>query len=284
MSQIDYKDVTIETVDRAVRDWFDKTVDARVSGQDGDNQKVPVQFSSGERWRTGRSKQGFRDENGILILPIIALRRTNIEPDPTKMALGIQTENFQIAKRVDPKSNDIKNLEGLKPAQIARKYPAIYDVYTIPYPDRVIGSYQIVIQTQYITQMNQILQKIWQSLDIQKSFVAPLENDGRKPPRSTQYGTGDPYGRPGAIQAPYVVGFMESTRNAGDNFEEFTDTERIIKYTTEVKVPFAIQSSPNGEKDSIQVERTAYKVVIKDENVTFVDDPAELDKIFGKLR
>lgn len=284
MSDVQYSDITIETIDRAIRDWFDRTVDARVEGANGELGKVPVQFSSGERWSTGRTKQAFRDENGVLILPVIALRRTNIDPDPTKMALGVQTENIQIATRVDPKTAHIKALENMKPATIRRNYPAIYDIYTIPYPDRLVATYQMVVQAQYITQMNEILQRVWRSLDIQKSFVAPFQNDGRHPPRANQYGVSDPYERAKPLSTPYVVGFFDSAAADGSNFEEFTDTERIVKYTTDVRVPFVLQTTTDGERAPVQVQRTAYKVTIKDENVTFVDDPEELDAIFGKLR
>jgi len=277
-----YHNVYIETIDRSIRDWFDKTVNVRVKVSDGSMFKVPVQFSQGERWAAGRTKQGFRDSNGVLILPIIALRRVGIRNDPTKMALGVQTENIQIAKLVDPKTNEIKNAENLKPNQLARKYPAIYDVYTIPYPNRLQGNYQLVIQTQYITQMNEILQKIWRSLDIQKSFVAPFENDGRHTPRSDQFG--GPYREAAPLSKPYVVGFMEEDMADGGNLEEFTDQERIIKYTTSINVPFALQTSPEGEVPAVQVTRTAYKVVLKDENFHFVNDPDELDRIFGKLK
>jgi len=278
----EYENVYIETIDRAIRDWLDKTVNVRVQVADGSLFKVPVQFSQGERWSAGRTKQAFRDENGVLILPIIAVRRTGIKNDPTKMALGVQTENIQIAKLIDPKTNEIKNAEGLKPGPLARKYPAIYDVYTIPYPDRLIGNYQLVIQAQYITQMNEILQKIWRSLDIQKTFVAPFENDGRHTPRSDQFG--GPYREAAPLNKPYVVGFMEEDMADGGNLEEFTDTERIIKYTTNITVPFALQTSPEGEVPAVQVTRTAYKAVFKDENFHFVDDPDEMDKIFGKLK
>jgi hypothetical protein len=283
MSQfVEYTPTTIESVDRAIRDWFDKTVNVRVTSANNELMKVPVNFSSGERWATGRTKQGFRDSNGVLILPIIAVRRTNISPDPTKMALGTQTENIQIAKLVDPKSNDIKNLEGLKPEQFRRKYPAIYDVYTIPFPNSLVANYQLVIQAQYITQMNEILQKIWRSLDIQKSFVAPFENDGRHTPRSDQFG--GPYRAVAPLKGPYVVGFLEGDASDAGNFEEFTDSERIIKYTTNLSVPFVMHNSPEGEVPAVQITRTAYKAVFKDENFTFVDDPEELDKIFGKLK
>jgi len=275
---VDYADITVETVDRAIRDWFDRTVDVRVKTPQEELKKVPVIFSSGERWSIGRTKQAFRDDNGVLILPIISIRRTGIAPDPTKLALGTQTDKLQIAIRVDPKSNDIKNLERHKDPLDKRDYPPVYNVYTIPFPERMISTYQMVVQTQYISQMNDILEKIWRSLDIQKSFVAPFENNGRQPPRGYQYGS--PYRNVPDLPVRYVVGFMDNPANDSGNFEEFTDSERIIKYSTEITVPFALQLTPEGGSSPVQVEQTAYKVVVRDENVHFVDDPDELEKIF----
>lgn len=279
-----HTDLTIEGVDRAIRDWFDKTVDARVLHADGSLRKVPINFSQGERWSIGRTIGTFRDANGVLILPIIGLRRTGIDPDNTRMALGTQVPSIQVTRLVDPKSNDLKNLEAAKPHAVQRNYPPVYDIYTIPFPNSVVINYQLVVQAQYISQMNEILQKFWHELDLQKSFVAPLQNLGRHPPRAGQYGEPDPYSPPKPLDFPYVVGFLESNESAGDNFEEFTDQERVVKYATEVRVPCVLQTTPEGEQPSVRVQRTAYKFVFKDENFTFVDDPAELDKIFGKRR
>lgn len=271
--------ITIRTVDQAVRDWFDKTLTAVVKTNDGDSKIVPTIFSQGERWAIGRTKGALRDENGVLMLPVISIRRTTVDPDPSQTALGVQTENITIAKRVDPKTGDLQALEQLKSASNRLPYPpVVYDVYSIPFPDRVILNYQVVIQTQYITQMNDILQKMWRMMDIQKSFVIPLQNDGRKPPRSNGYRDAK------ALNAPYLVGFFEDTYSDAGNFEEFTDTERIIKYNTSFIVPAALSTSPEGTEPLIRVERTAYKVVIPEENVHWVDDPAELDKIFGPER
>ena len=274
-----YQNVGIETIDRAIRDWFDKTVDVRVRIPNGDLMKVPVQFSQGERWA---ARSAFRDENGVLILPIIAVRRVGIDPDPTKMALGCQTEYITVATMVDPKTNDIQNLEAKKFP--GKEYQPIFDVYTIPFPDRVLANYQLVIQAQYISQMNEILQKIWRSLDIQKSFVAPFQNDGRKPPRQNQYGNANPYEPVKPLNSPYVVGFLEETASDAGNFEEFTDGERIVKYTSSVKVPCALSTSPEGEPPALQVQRTAYKLVLKMEEVKTAADMEELDGIFGWLR
>ena len=271
-----YQNINLEDIDRAIRDWFDKTVNAHVKTPQQELQKVPVIFSSGERWSTGRMRQVFRDENGVLILPIISVRRVSIEPDPSKMALGVQTDRIQIAKRVDPKTSQIRNLYP------NRKYPAIYDVYTIPFPDRMQAMYQLVVQTQFISQMNDILQKTWRVLDIQKSFVAPFENDGRQPPRVNQYGS--PYEAVKPLPGRYVVGFLDSTATDSGNIEEFTDAERIVKYSTEVRVPFVLLTAPEGEPSPVKVERTAYKLVLKESAIDTYHDPEVMDEIFGPLK
>lgn len=284
VSQASYTPTTIKTVDQAVFDWFDKTVNARVPVEESGSsvlKKVPVFFSTGERWAVGRTRQTFRDENGVLILPIIAVRRTGIDPDPTRMALGCQTDFIQVAVEVDPKTNDIRNLEPAKAPSLRRDYPPVFDVFTIPFPDRVVANYQLVVQTQYIGQMNDILQKMWKSLDIQKSFVAPFVNDGRQPPRRNQYGSANPYQDPEPLKSPYVVGFFEDTRASADNFEEFTDTERIIKWTTSLTVPAALQRTGEGEQPALQVQRTAYRVIMKTEIVRQASTQEELDAIFG---
>jgi hypothetical protein len=213
------------------------------------------------------------------MLPVMAVRRVSIDPDASQTALAVQTNNITIAKRVDPKTGDLQSLEQLKPGADRLPYPpVVYDVYTIPYPDRVMFNYDLVIQTQYISQMNDILQKIWRMLDIQKSFVIPLENDGRKPPRASGYRDVKP------IDRPYLVGFFDDNYADSGNFEEMTDGERIIKYNTSFWIPAALSTSPEGTEPLIRVERTAYKVVIPEENVRWVDDPEELEDIFGPAR
>ena len=277
MTGPDFQEITIETVDRAIKDWFDKTVNVRVQSPQAELRKVPVVFSSGERWAIGRTKQTFRDDNGVLILPIISVRRTGLNPDPTKLALGTQTEKLQFAVQVDPDTSQIQNNEVGK--KDPNSFPPVYDVYSMPFPDRMIATYQLVVQAQFIGQMNDILQKIFRSLDIQKSFVAPFENDGRVPPRQYQYA--EPYRPVPPLNGRYVVGFMENSQADSGNFVEFTDQERVVKYNTEFTVPCALQPAIEGGAPLVKVERTAYRVNFKMEAVTKAQNQEELDKIFG---
>ncbi len=271
-----YRNITLETIDQAITDWFDQTVDAHVVFPNKERKKVPVGFSSGERWVTGRSKRGIRDSNGVIILPIIAVRRTGIDPMGSMSALGIETPTLQISKRLTAKTNDLANLHvNRDPAYRTPSKPVLYEVTTIPFPDRSVFTYEIQIQAQYITQMNAILEKIFHELDLNKSFVAPFQNDSRHPP------IGEDFEKRVALDRDYVVGFFDSNIGDSGNFEEFTDQERIVRFATSIRVPAVLQLNPEGEKSSIKIERTSFLLNFGKEKVTFVDTQEEADKIFG---
>lgn len=273
--------VTIESIDAAIIDWFDRTVDAHVEGPTNSRVKVPVRLGSGERWATGREKKGTRDALGQLILPIISIRRTAVDPDLTMQALGTETPTIQIAKRISPKTNNLQVLNNAAiPSLRFPTSPVVYEVTTIPFPERKVMTYEIQIQAQYVTQMNAILEKIWDNTEMQNSFVAVFDNVNRVPPKGEEFENRKP------LSSHYVVGFFDSTNSAGGNFDEFTDQERIVQYNTTIRVPAVLQLDPEGTKPAIKVERTSFNLQFNAESTHFVDDPYELELIFsnGKLR
>ena len=275
----EYRNVTLETIDLAIRDWFDRTVDAHVSHPGGDRKKVMVTMAAGERWVTARQKRAFRDKNGVLMLPIISIRRSSIEPAQNMSALGTETAVMQISRKVSKKTNDLLNLHKSRdPSRRIPSKPVLYEVTTIPFPDRSVLTYEIQVQAQYITQMNSILEKMFHELDMSKSFVAPFDNDNRHPPIGVEFEERK------LIDYGYVVGFFDSTLSDGGNFEEFTDQERIVRFNTSIRVPAVLQLDPEGERPSIKTETTAYTVTFGEESVKFVDDPEELEKIFGNKK
>jgi hypothetical protein len=271
------QNVRLEDVDLAIRDWFDKTVDSHVQQPNGDRKKVSVGWSAGERWVSSRTKKGIRDDNGVLILPIISIRRSSIEPSPIMSSLGAETPTLQISRQISKKTNDLANLWSLRdPSRRQPLKPVVYEITTIPFPDRNILTYEVQIQAQYIGQMNTIIEKIFHELDISKSFVAPFDNEGRHPPIGETFETRKP------LNKEYVVGFFDSTISDGGNFEEFTDQERIVRFNTSIKVPAVLRLDPEGEKPGIEVTRTAFGIDFGDEQANFVDNYDDLEKIFGK--
>ncbi len=270
--------VTLETVDQAIKDWFDRTVDAHVEQPNAPRRKVPVIFSSGERFVTSRQRKGIRDKNGVLMLPIVSVRRTGIDPQPDMQALGTETARLSFSRQVSGKTNTLMNLNtSREPAQRMRE-PVVHEITSIPFPDRNVMTYEIMVQAQYTSQMNSILEKMFHQLDLQRSFVAPFLNDDRQPPRGEPFETREP------LKTGYVCGFFDANMSDSGNFDEFTDQERIVRYTTSITVPTTLQLDPEGVEPSLKVERTAFGLNFGDESVRFVDDPYELEIIFGKRR
>lgn len=271
-----YQPVTIEDVDRAIASWFNLTVDAHVKQPNGDRKKVVVNWSSGERWVTSRTKRGVRDNNGVLILPIISVRRSNIEPDPSASALGIETARLTFSRRISKKTNDYMNLEVLKPlSQRLLTKPEVFEVWSIPFPDKNKITYEVQIQAQYISQMNAILEKFFNELDIGKSFVAELDNPGKHPQTGVEF---EDRKSPGKA---YVVGLLNSSISDSGNLEEFTDQERIIMFNTSITVPAVLQLDPEGEKPALKYEHSAFGIRFSDEDAVFVTNKEDIEKIFG---
>lgn len=272
----EYQNITIEDVDQALYDHFDRVVDAHVRHPTDDLRKVPVMFASGERWVTGRDQRGIRDKNGVLILPVMSLRRTSIEQNTTMSALGTETEKITVARRVDGKTGIVQNAISSRSLPNRKTDGAVvYEVTTIPFPDRSIAFYELVVQTQYQTQMNEILEKIFANFSLQKSMVFPVRSS-----KGTIAQPDKDFDERKPMTGYYFVGFAEAAASDSGNLEEFTDTERIVKYKMDIRVPIYLQLDPEGMRPAVQTEKTAFKVGFGDENVCFVDDEYELDLIF----
>lgn len=274
-----YRDISLRTLDEGIRNWFDRVLSAHVPTASGEMKKVKVIFASGERWATAKQKKGIRDDNGVLILPIITIRRTALEPSPRMAAPAVEDQNFVITKRIDPKTNLIKNNAAVRDLVASRssKDAAVYEVTTIPFPDFSVMSYEIMIQTSYMSHMNIIVEKLFHLLDLQKTFTVDLDDMGRDP-AANGLNFDDRKGPSGF----YFVAFMDPTVNIRDNIEEFTDQERIIRYTFGIKVPTYTLTDPEGTKASIQKEYTSFELKFRDEVVHQPLDPYEIELVFSQ--
>lgn len=71
------KPLTLTDIDRAMLKWWDEKLSIHLTVDDGSKRKVPVLFVAQERWSLAR-EEGIRDENGTIVLPIIAISRTKV--------------------------------------------------------------------------------------------------------------------------------------------------------------------------------------------------------------
>ena len=281
-------------VDRGVKRWFDRVVDSYVSHPDGSKRKVPVRFSSGERWVAASDRQGIRDKNGQLVLPVIHVHRTAFDPVTPSTALGANVPRLQVARLVSEKTTALANLDLNRPISQRRlRDSAVYEIVTLPFPTNGRMIYKVRIQASTMQHMNEISEKVMNCLEFfdVPSFVISLEGNERPEADPTGDGSTERVPEdhaPFEVRTPlsdyYFVGYLDGDWSDGGNLDEFTDQERIVQMDFGFHVPVALQLDPEGKRPAVQVERTAFTVRMGDEEVHFVDDPADLDKIFGPLK
>lgn len=260
----------IEDVDVAMFNLFDKDNQIYIVTRDDESidqfkKKVPVVFATGERFALRERRNPIRNKSGALILPIISIRRTGLNQAKENMgsAIGQDTGDFVIKKRLssrDPKYQNAINKLGLKnqenvasqtnlldqvnqtgssPGTLATRRGAfskttdgllqnnisknITEIISIPFPIRYTVKYEITFWSSFQTHMNQMLEKVMTNYDGQ----------GRTYKLTTDKGY-------------YFVAYFSDDIETQDNFEEFTDDERVHKYVFNVEVTAYMVANQNG--------------------------------------
>lgn len=283
--------IRIEDIDRGVKRWFQDFVSAHVRDEEGEQHRVPVLVGTGERWVMAADRQGIRDRDGRLILPVIHISQKNLDTSQGDLAIGINTPTMTFSRRVSPKTAQLAALDNRRPLSERRlTQGAVHEVWTIPFPANGVFSYRVRVQAQKRTHVNQIMEKIINSYEFFNVDSFVIELDGRGHPDGIPTGQGSTELAPAdhqafddrlPLRAPYVVAYLEGAIDDASNFDEFTDQERIVQLEFGFRIPAALQLDPEGKRPAVQRDLTAFTVQMGDENVVVVDDPYELELIFG---
>ena len=263
---------SIEDVDRALFDLFDRQLPFTYRRKSG-TKRAPVIFATGERFAVLRRKQPLRDKSGVLILPLISIMRTGITQNPTIGAGTAQNTPMVIKRRLTPEDQNyqrIINQSGLRnsddhvvgfrpevkvskdgpfstgsipdPSRImsvgaslapssANLNPTlnnnIFEIITMPPPKYYTATYEITFWTQYTTQMNSMIMSL---MSMYQSYVQ----------RTFKLETPKGY---------WFVAYAGESLNSDNNFDDFTDSERLVRYSFEITVPAYIVGNviPGGQ-------------------------------------
>ena len=268
----------IEDIDRAVFELFDKRLCFEVD-INHETTKVPVVFSTGERVSLTRRAKPIRDVNNAIILPVIAIKRGTINHSPSLGGLGTAIAfrdqgDIVIKKRLDSNDRGYQNLinklklknqdnvatrknfqdkenfpgNDAKPGTVASRTNKnnlsyrdsttgqlldpdltdnIFEIITMPYPKFIAISYQIIIWTQYVQHMNHMVENLISSFDGQERGFRIETDKGYK---FTLY-VGDQF-------------------QTSDNFDNFSNDERIVKLSFDAKVSGYVFATQNpGQKN-----------------------------------
>jgi hypothetical protein len=144
--------VTLETINGILMNYMRDTIQPMIT--ENDMQKVvPIEYGSGERWQTIRQDGFLREPStGKLLAPLIVVRRTAVKQGQlinpnnkyvyTTLATGWNVNNVY---------DQFAVLNRIRPAQQLR---------TVIVPDYMDLSYEIVMWTEYQSQMDTLIEQI----------------------------------------------------------------------------------------------------------------------------
>ena len=276
--EISIPSCTVEDVDRAMFTLFNENLDLFYK-QDGAIVRVPVIFATGERFAILSRNKPLRDDNDTLILPLISIARSGLSKDLTRGMGTNQSQPITIKRRLskdDPIYQRLVNREalmnqddrvndshlivtgltgskgaGTKPGEIATRRPRgetatvyrqgklltpkvgnnVYEIFEIPNVKYYNAEYDITFWTQYTQQMNDLLM----------AFMSSPHTNGKL---SFRIETEKGY---------YFVAYLDGGFSPGNNFSNFTDEERLVRYSFKMSVPaYIVTPEYEGARNTIR--------------------------------
>ena len=147
--------IGLKDIDETIFYYFNNVIKPSVI-QNGTVKTVPIIYGSAERWSAVQKDGFYRDKNGKIQLPLIMVKRDSVE------------KNRQLGNKMD--ANNPNNF-GVFEKKFSRKN--IYDRFStlnnrvetkdyhgVVIPDYVNLTYSCIIFTEYIEQMNKIVESI----------------------------------------------------------------------------------------------------------------------------
>ena len=143
-------------IDDAIKYYFDNVIKPTVI-EDEEMIAVPTIYGSPERWKAIQRDGYYRDIKGKVILPLIMYRRSSIAKNEAIPTSAMDANNPQLFYTFQKKYNKLNKydkfsvLQGISPSQ---------EFYNIIMPKYVTLTYEAIVFTEYLEQMNKIVEAI----------------------------------------------------------------------------------------------------------------------------
>ena len=262
--KIHFEPSTIESIDKAVYEYVSELKLATETNEGF--MQVPVLWGTSERSFLSKREPLERDNQGLLKLPAITIRRTGIDKSMASKGIfqGNVPENSDeqggslVVSRVINQEKTSAYAEALrKRTALGHGAPipntkTVYRTISAPMPVNVEMNYDITIRTEYQQQMNDlVLPFVTKTGTI--NYVR-LESNGHK-----------------------YEGFIDGQFTTQDNLSDYTTDERrfetIIKFRV---VGYLVGQGKNREKPHYSIRENFVEVKIPRESV--IIDPKEIEK------
>ena len=232
-------------IDEAIFYYMENVIKPTVQ-QNGVVQKVPVIYGSPERWKQIQKDGYYRDKKGKIMMPLITFKRNSIERNRslTKKLDANNPNNVQIFTKKYSNKSAYNNFDLLN-----NRTPDV-QYYTVVIPDYVNITYDFIVSTYYIEQLNKVVEAI-------------------------NYASDSYWGNPERFKFRATI----------DNFA--TPTELVQGGERTVKATFQLKLYGYVVPDTIQKELTALKkfnkktqIIFSMENVSNINDitPSYFDR------
>lgn len=150
----DYK-IKLKDVDEAINYYLNNIVIPTVS-DNNESAHVPIIYGAPERWKSVQQDGFYKDQDGLILVPLIMFRRTNL------------SKNRELSSKIDANfpqlyqsfSKQWSKKNAYTPFSILNNISPILEQYNVIIPDYVNITYEFVIWTNFVDQMNDIVEAI----------------------------------------------------------------------------------------------------------------------------
>ena len=147
--------IGLRDIDETIIYYFNNVIKPSVI-QNGKRINVPVLYGSPERWKAVQADGYYRDKNGKIQTPLIMFKRDSVEKN---RSLGNKLDannpnNFAIFQKRYSKKNVYDRFSTLN------NRDKVEELYGVIIPDYVNITYSCIIFTEYVEQMNKIVESI----------------------------------------------------------------------------------------------------------------------------
>lgn len=147
--------VGLKDIDEAIVHYFEKVIRPIVN-QNGISLSVPILYGSPERWVSVQKDGYYRDKNGKIQVPLIMYKRDSVEKNRmlgNKLDANVPL-NFGIYEKKYSKKNVYDKFSLLQNRIPVKEY------YGVIIPDYVNITYNCILFTEYVEQMNKLIEAI----------------------------------------------------------------------------------------------------------------------------
>jgi len=147
--------IGIQDIDESIMYYFKNIIKPSVI-QNGERVEVPIIYGSPERWKSVQKDGYYRDAGGKMMMPILMFKRGSIEKvrNVTNKVDANNPHNFEVYRKSYSNKNTYDNFNILTNVK-----PEITN-HIVVVPDYINITYNCVISTYYMDQLNKIIEAV----------------------------------------------------------------------------------------------------------------------------